>query len=643
MTKVLVGALAGVAMLAAPVFSAASGIQQAQSDDAQQAAQAKSEERSDGQGAVASGEANGSAGSEGVSEDDAAQTLKQSAGDEGSRLRSQTQGEGSRLQVNGVRYAVEGTALTVTAPADGGTLDKATFRNQAKAVEPYVSHITVIRFEGGPIRLPADSSELFKDMSRLTSIENIVLLDTSHVTTMRSMFRNCVDLTSLDVSHFDTSHVTDMLDMFYYCLGLTNLDVSHFDTGSVTNMGGMFYNCDRLKYLDLSGFDGRNVTNMWCMFYGCSRLDNLDLSHFDAIHVTSLNHTFEGCQSLTKLDLRGFRHASEYYTYEDFFPGCEHLSQVIFPSELEFYYDAACHDVLPSTQDGYTGKWIQVAGPGLAGVDSSIPYSTYELTFRTHESDPNRGGMYVWQRRLTFAPSQSLPEGTSVQEHGQDSRKTVLGGSGTLADGTVVSSLKAPGSAFTLLDGHGKVSKDYRFAGWATTPNATTPTYRQGDAVDFSKAEGQVLYQVWEHVPAPGASTSSTVQHDSPVAPKPSGRVSSQGTSLVRAPAFGPVSQGAAALAGGDHALDGPRAVTHGGNGGYGRCAAASYYPGTVIPSAYVCGTQAADSRQSASMRPAPMSMLLLLLAAAIVVMLVFRHNEDDSIIARHRSIEMQE
>ncbi|MBR7037121.1 BspA family leucine-rich repeat surface protein [bacterium] len=39
--------------------------------------------------------------------------------------------------------------------------------------------------------------------------------DTSKVTNMRGVFRNCIYLTSVDVSNWDTSNVTDMSMMFY--------------------------------------------------------------------------------------------------------------------------------------------------------------------------------------------------------------------------------------------------------------------------------------------------------------------------------------------------------------------------------------------------------------------------------------------
>lgn len=84
-------------------------------------------------------------------------------------------------------------------------------------------------------------------MSALKEIENINKLDTTNVTSMEFMFRDCTSLTDLDVSKFNTSNVTSMSSMFDGCENLTNLDVSKFDTGKVTDMHGMFYNCSKLE------------------------------------------------------------------------------------------------------------------------------------------------------------------------------------------------------------------------------------------------------------------------------------------------------------------------------------------------------------------------------------------------------------
>ena len=114
----------------------------------------------------------------------------------------------------------------------------------------------------------------FNKFSQVTSLD-LSNLDTSKVTDMSYMFKDCSSLTSLDLSNFDTSRVTVMYGMFYGCSSLTSLDVSSFNTSNVKNMNDMFHSCSSLTSLNLSNFDTSKVLNMGYMFYGCSKMQSI--------------------------------------------------------------------------------------------------------------------------------------------------------------------------------------------------------------------------------------------------------------------------------------------------------------------------------------------------------------------------------
>ena len=142
-------------------------------------------------------------------------------------------------------------------------------------------------------------------------------IDTSNVTTIDSMFYNCSNLTTLDLSNFNTSNVTNMNSMFSNCSNITNLDLSSFSTSNVTNMYAMFDRCSSLKSLDLSNFDTSKVTNMSFMFNSCSSLKSLDLSNFDASKVTNMSSMFQLCRNINKLYLSSnFFNSASLTTYE---------------------------------------------------------------------------------------------------------------------------------------------------------------------------------------------------------------------------------------------------------------------------------------------------------------------------------------
>ncbi len=167
------------------------------------------------------------------------------------------------------------------------------------------TNATDIAFVGKKIFAPVDSSKLFHNLSKLTTLD-MSIFDTSNVTNMIYMFYGCSVLTSLDLSGFNTSNVTNMSSMFYSCRTLTSLDVSGFNTSNVTNMTYMFYGCSVLTSLDVSGFNTSKVTNMSSMFSNCSRLTSLDVSGFNTSNVTNMSYMFGYCSALTSLDVSGF-------------------------------------------------------------------------------------------------------------------------------------------------------------------------------------------------------------------------------------------------------------------------------------------------------------------------------------------------
>ena len=166
----------------------------------------------------------------------------------------------------------------------------------------------------------------FNGLSKVTSID-LTYLDTSKVTDMSSMFRNCSSLASLDVSGFNTSNVTSMSSMFNNCKSLTSIDLTSFNTSNVTNMYSMFSACSSLTSLDVSDFDTAKVTSMSRMFYFCKSLKNLDVSSFDTSNVTDMNNMFSACSSLTSLDVSNFD-TSKVANMSSMFAGCGSLTSL---------------------------------------------------------------------------------------------------------------------------------------------------------------------------------------------------------------------------------------------------------------------------------------------------------------------------
>jgi surface protein len=187
----------------------------------------------------------------------------------------------------------------------------------------YALHIQ----SNGTTIAPTYCNNLFQDFNKLTTINNLYLLDTSKVTVMSAMFSSCSSLTNLDLSNFNTGKVTNIKSMFFNCNGLTSLDISNFNTSQVTNMLEMFYNCKSLINLDLSNFNTSQVTDMSYMFDNCSGLTNLYISSFDTSQVTDMASMFYNCKSLINLDLSNFN-TSQVTDMASMFYNCKSLTSL---------------------------------------------------------------------------------------------------------------------------------------------------------------------------------------------------------------------------------------------------------------------------------------------------------------------------
>ena len=151
-----------------------------------------------------------------------------------------------------------------------------------------------------------DEGIFYKYHISLKSITWSENFNTANVTDMNNMFAGCYDLTSLNVSGFNTANVCDMNCMFADCSGLTTLNVSNFNTEKVTDMNCMFAGCSSLTSLDVSNFNTENVIDMSGMFKNCSNLTSLDLSNFNTESVEDMSNMFAYCSGLTTLNVSSF-------------------------------------------------------------------------------------------------------------------------------------------------------------------------------------------------------------------------------------------------------------------------------------------------------------------------------------------------
>ena len=175
-----------------------------------------------------------------------------------------------------------------------------------EGMSPWYDHSGSIRsvLFSGKVSLEKGSSLscMFKDCLELKSID-LTNFDTEGVTSMTSMFEGCTQLEEIDLSCLDLSSVTSFSGMFNSCESLRKVDLTGVDTGNLISMIGMFMNCKSLENIDRSSLDTGRVVDMSWLFCGCEKLKKADLSYLDTSNVVDMSCMFLSCASLEKVSM----------------------------------------------------------------------------------------------------------------------------------------------------------------------------------------------------------------------------------------------------------------------------------------------------------------------------------------------------
>lgn len=222
-----------------------------------------------------------------------------------------------RTEVSGIPVAVlttENNVKTLTftyrpqaeATATGGT--DGTYALNTGAADPGWSSAaseidSVVIDDVFAYAKPTSMARWFANMSKVTEIKNLKLVNTDDVTNMQRLFYRCSNLKNPDVSYFNTAKVTNMNNMFYFCQNIDTLILKNFDTRLVTDMSWMFAMCSGLDSLDISSFSTENVNYITYMFFGCSKIKYLNVLPLigAGTHVKSFSNLFGNCSSLKVL------------------------------------------------------------------------------------------------------------------------------------------------------------------------------------------------------------------------------------------------------------------------------------------------------------------------------------------------------
>ena len=212
--------------------------------------------------------------------------------------------------------------------------------------------------------------------------ETITNIDTTEYnsvqwTDMCYLFKDCVNLKSLNLSGWNTRMAVNMSNMFNGCVKLSSINLSGWVTSKVMDMANMFNNCEQLKTIDVSHFDTSKVTDMRQMFRVCQALTSLDLSHFDVSNVTLINQMFNNCYSLKSLNISNWIMSKVTTTFAMFY-SCGELETIV------------CDGLqLPDIDmsDIYLNNCPKLTVDSIVGLLNALPQSTHNYSFKIGQTN----------------------------------------------------------------------------------------------------------------------------------------------------------------------------------------------------------------------------------------------------------------
>jgi surface protein len=203
-------------------------------------------------------------------------------------------------------------------------------------------------------------SGTFQNCKALSRAPNLSTV-TSALTTMSSMFSNCLSLKSIPT--FNVSSVTTMGSAFWLCSSL--VDAPDLNAPACTNVGSLFYSCSNLRVAPKITVSTTQSVDASSMFQNCSALKEVPV--FNSVKVTNFSSAFSTCYSLREAPALN---TVANTTFANMFTNCIALSDV------PVYDTTAATTFASMFSNCYTLNVVPAINFGPAGVTSSSAYTS---------------------------------------------------------------------------------------------------------------------------------------------------------------------------------------------------------------------------------------------------------------------------
>ena len=160
---------------------------------------------------------------------------------------------------------------------------------------------------------------------------------------LRSTFKNCNVVDSIDVTGLCTSNCTSLNSLFHSCYQLKKIiGLNTFDTSNVTEFTCLFNFCYVLNRVDgIEGWDTRNVEKMNGVFYSCRRLPFIHIPNWDFSKADTVANMFRDCRNAGSIDIKKFTPSSVLTTMSRMFADAQELA-CINCDDIYCYYPEGC-------------------------------------------------------------------------------------------------------------------------------------------------------------------------------------------------------------------------------------------------------------------------------------------------------------
>ena len=141
-----------------------------------------------------------------------------------------------------------------------------------------------------------DDDEYYNGFHDLNYYRKIKVINhTKSFHSCRTMFYDCRETVSIDLTEFDTSNIDDMTGMFCMCRSLKEVLWGALSTDKVKSMQEMFFKCSSIESINLGGFSFQSVEDMNSMFNCCTSLRDLKMEISEAPHLNRYSSLFFSC------------------------------------------------------------------------------------------------------------------------------------------------------------------------------------------------------------------------------------------------------------------------------------------------------------------------------------------------------------